>query len=129
MKKNNNVGKMVAIGAGVAALAAAGYFFFGPNGEKNRKKMKGWMIKMKGEVVEKMEMVKDMTEPAYNNIVDSVAASYIKAGQAKEEVVGLAKDLKKHWKAISGMTSGKKKTATKKKAPVKAKKVVKKGKK
>jgi hypothetical protein len=48
--KNSTLGKAVAVGAGVAALAAAGYFFFGPAGEKNRKKMKGWVIKMKGEI-------------------------------------------------------------------------------
>ncbi len=104
-KKTNNVGKAIAIGAGVAALTAAGYFFFGPNGKKHQKKLKGWMIKMKGEVVEKMEAAKEITEPVFHSIVDSVAKSYATGGKAtKAEVEALAKELKKHWKSISGPT-------------------------
>ena len=122
-QKKCNAGKVIAISAGVAALAAAGYFFFGPNGDKNRKKMKGWMIKMKGEIVEKMEAVKEVTEPVYHSIVDSVAKKY--AGSAgKGEIEGLVKELKTHWKSISGTKSKVKKAAKKtvKKATPKKKK-------
>lgn len=100
-KKGGNVGKVIAITAGVAALAAAGYFFLGPDGKKNRKVARGWMIKMKGEVVEKMEKAKDVSEEAYENIVDQVAKTYVSTG-GKAEVEKLAKELKKHWKSISG---------------------------
>jgi len=99
--KKSNVGSIVAIGAGVAALTAAGYFFFGPSGEKNRKKMKGWVIKMKGEIVEKMESVQEVTEPVYNSIVDAVAKKYSSVVD-KVELDSLVKELKKHWKLISG---------------------------
>ncbi len=103
MKKENkksNIGKGIAIGAGLAALAAAGYFFLGPNGKKNRKMTRGWMIKMKGEVVEKLESMKDISEEAYNKTVDAVAKAYTATG-GKEEVAKLAKELKSHWKSIS----------------------------
>lgn len=114
MKKNtNNTGKVMAIGAGVAALAAAGYFFFGQNGPKNRKVTKGWMIKMKGDVVEKIEKVKDVTEDTYHNIVDTVAGAYVSKG-GKEEVDKLAKELKSHWKSISKNGVSKVKKAVKK---------------
>jgi hypothetical protein len=113
MKKNkSNVGKVIAISAGVAALAAAGYFFFGPNGEKNRKKMKGWMIKMKGEIVEKMEKVKHVTEPLYHSIVDSVAKKY-SATVDKKELASIVKELKTHWNSISGKKPTVKKTVKK----------------
>ena len=107
MAKNNNTGKVLAVGAGVAALAAVGYFFFGPNGQKNIKKTKGWMIKFKGDVVDKLENAKEVTEDKYHSIVDSVASVYTKNNKAtKEEVADLVKDLKKHWKAISSNTKG-----------------------
>lgn len=125
-KKGSSAGKMVAVGAGLAALSAAGYFLFGPNGDKNRKKARGWMLKMKGEIVEKMEMAKEMSEPVYHQIVDTVATQYAKTGNAtKEEVAELAKDLKKHWKLIAGQKAKKAKTVVKK-AVKPAKKVAKK---
>lgn len=102
MKTNKNtVGKVVAVSAGVAALAAAGYFFFGPSGEKNRKKMKGWIITMKGEVVDKLEKVQEVTEPVYHTIVDTVAKKYASIVD-KKELDTLVKELKKHWKSIAG---------------------------
>lgn len=61
MKKESqvkNVGKAVAVGAGIAALSAAAYVLFGPEGKKNRKVIRGWAIKMKGEVIEKLENAK-----------------------------------------------------------------------
>jgi hypothetical protein len=132
MKKNNNkessgvsAGAAVAIGAGVLALAAGSYYFFGPEGKKNRGKLKGWMIKMKGEVIEKMESAKDLSEAMYEKIVDSVAAKYAKAGKITEAEIRLFADsLKRQWKGISRSATpkrgGAKKTAAKKAAPKKA---------
>lgn len=117
-KKGMSTGAMIGIGAGVAAAAAASYFFFGPDGKKNRNKLQGWMIKMKGEIVEKMENAKDLTEGAYHAIVDSVASSYQKKGVSPEMVTMLATSLKKQWKGFS--KSGAKKGSAKKSAPKKA---------
>jgi len=113
MKKNtteSNVGKAVSIGAGVAALAAAGYFFLGPKGKKNQKKTRAWMIKMKGDVVERLESVQDVTKETYDTIVDTVGGAYESVAQNKNEVSELAAELKSHWKSISqkAMQKGKK---------------------
>ena len=90
------------IGAGPAGLAAA-YFFLGPKGKKHQKHAKAWAIKMKGDVVEKLESAKDVTEAVYHGIVDSVASEYVKGMKAGHEEIGeLAQNLKKHWKTISG---------------------------
>ncbi len=115
MKKDNkkggmSAGGMVAIGASVAALAAASYYFFGPEGQKHRKTAKGWMLKMKAEVVEKIEGAKEVTQSAYDTIVDTVAKKY-----AQNPEIGMMVDmLKKQWKGISKSSAPKAKSAAKK---------------
>ncbi len=99
--EGTSAGTVAAVGAGVIALAAASYFFFGPEGKKNRHNLKGWMVKMKGEVIEKMEDAKDMSEAAYEKIVDAIAAKYAKAGKVSEAEIRLfAGLLKQQWKGI-----------------------------
>jgi hypothetical protein len=119
-KKGVSTGTVVAIGASVAAAAAISYYFFGPEGKKNRTKLKGWMVKMKGEIIEKMEDAQEMTESAYATIVDNVAAAYQKTGKiGASEVVAFATILKKNWKGIvGGAKKGAKKSSVAKKAPV-----------
>ncbi len=111
---------VIAIGAGIAALAAASYYFFGPNGKKNREQMKGWMIKMKGEIIERLEASKEVTEQLYHQIVDSVGSAYAKSGKiGKAEITAFADALKRQWKDIA-----RSKAATAKKAAKKAAKKV-----
>lgn len=110
----SNFGKVLSIGTGVLALAAASYFFWGPNGKKNQKKTRAWMIKMKADVVEKLESVQDISKEAYENIVDTVGDTYISVAESKEEVAKLARELKSHWKFISGKGAQKKKKVLKK---------------
>ena len=122
-KGGMSAGKVAVIGASVAALAAASYYFFGPEGKKNQKKMKGWMIKIKGEIVDKMEDAQDMTESAYHAIVDAVSSAYQKNSKvAASDVADYVAILKKQWRGISGSL----KKPAKKKVVSKATKVVKK---
>lgn len=112
--KNVSVGGAVGFAAGLAALAAGGYFIFGPQGAKNRKAIKGWTLKAKGEVLEKIEKLKEVTPEVYNKVIDEVTAKYAKVKDVSaEEVVALATDLKKHWKAISRDLAPKKKAVKK----------------
>ncbi len=100
-KKTNKVGKALAIGAGVAVLSAAAYVLFGPEGKNNRKKIKGWAVKMKGEIIEKFEKMKEVTEPMYHKVVDEISQKYSKAkGVSSDEVKEVVADLKKHWKTM-----------------------------
>lgn len=118
--------KTVAVGASIAALAAATYYFFGPEGKKHQRDFKGWMIKMKADIVEKIEDVGEVTEPIYDKIVDGVALAYAKAGKvSEEEVAPYADILKKQWKNI---VSAAKKPSRKKAASGAAKGTAKKGK-
>ncbi len=88
-------------GASVAGIAAA-YFFLGPKGQKNREHTKAWAIRMKGDVVEKLEKTKSVSESVYHEIVDSVAEEYTKGKKAGgKEISALANDLKKHWSSLT----------------------------
>ncbi len=103
-KKTNksNVIKYAVIGASLAGLAATAYFLFGPKGKQNRQHIKAWAVKMKGEVIEKLETAREITEPIYHEIIDSVAKDYKKSKKAsQEEIDAIADDLKKHWKSMS----------------------------
>lgn len=118
-KKNNtknevSAGGVMGVAAGLAALAAGSYFIFGPQGKKNRKAIKGWTLKMKGEVLEKIEKLKEVTPDLYNKVIDDVSAKYAKAKDiSAEELAMLVTDMKKHWKAISNDLAPKKKAAKK----------------
>ena len=94
--------KLAVLGASLAGVAASAYFIFGPKGKKARAQAKAWAIKMKGEVVEKLEAAKEITEPVYLEIIDAVTKEYKKGKRASQpEIDALAADLKKHWKSMS----------------------------
>jgi hypothetical protein len=94
--------------ATVAALSAAAYVMFGPDAKKNRKVIKGWAVKMKGEIIENLEKAKDITEPVYHNIIDKVSSKYAKAKDMnQEELEALVKDVKKHWKTMTAKSKAK----------------------
>ena len=117
--KKNNVGKIVAASAGAIALSAAAYLLFGPEGKKHRKDLKSWMIKMKAEVMEKMEDVQELTGPAYEAIVNEVSEKYKSLKNVSaDDLAKEAQALKKHWKMMA--IELKKKAASKVKPAVKA---------
>lgn len=131
MAKKKKEGHGMALGiATVAAAAAAGYFLYGKDGEKNRKKLKGWVLKAKGEAVEKIEKLKTIDETKYQAIIDQVGKKYFKAKNIdNEDVEMLLSELKKHWKKINKdlePTKKKAASATKKAVHKAAKKVAKK---
>lgn len=98
---NHNVVKVLGIGA-IAAAAAGAYFLYGTKeGAKKRTAIKGWMLKAKGEVLEKLEGLKDVSEENYNTILESVLNKYSSLKNIdKSDVDELVIDLKKHWKNI-----------------------------
>ena len=99
---NSDGVKFVKLGVRLVGLAAAAYFFLGPKGREHRENTKAWAIKMKADVIEKLETAHDISEFAYHEIIDSVAAKHEKSKKASpEEIRELAGNLKKHWKTIS----------------------------
>ncbi len=92
----------VSIGLGLttAALTAAGaYFLYGSKqSSQNRKKVKGWVLKAKGEVLEALEKAEAITEEEYKALVEAASGAY---GTAVKASAGELKDFKKemgeHW--------------------------------
>ncbi len=116
-KKMSTRGK-VAIGAGLAALAAAAagtYFLYGTKqGAKTRKQIKGWSLKAKGEILEKMEKLGEINEKVYNQVVDEVKAGYKKVKNIDaKDIEAFGKEMKMHWKGIKREIEKKTKVAKK----------------
>ncbi len=139
MAKNNSKkdglsgGEKVSIGVALtaAAVAAAGSYFLyaSPNAAKNRKKVKGWTLKAKGEVLEALEKAGKMTAEEYQVLLDGVVAGYEQVKSAsKADVNEFKKEMMSNWQKIAKQAMGVKKTAKKsaKKAASSAKKAVKK---
>ena len=103
MAKKQESGVVMAVGLGaLAALSAGAQFLYGTiDGAKKRVKIKGWMLKAKGEVLEKMEALKHVDEETYNTLLATVMKKYQGLKNIDQaEVETLLTDLKKHWKNI-----------------------------
>lgn len=99
---NKNKG-FVGMGVGLAALAAAGtYFLRHDKGARAKIKVRGWALKMKGEVLEKLENMRRIDRDTYLDIVDKVAARY--AGRdniSAEELKHMTVELRNAWVHIN----------------------------
>jgi len=120
-KAGSSAGAAVAVGAGVAVLGAAAYLLFGPEGKKHRKDLKSWMLKMKGEVMEKMEKAKDLSAEAYAKIIADVEAKYkamknVDAAEVEKEIASLKKNWREMVKNAGGKRGAAKKSAKKARA-------------
>jgi hypothetical protein len=113
--KNDSHGvKLAVLGASIAGAAATAYFFLGPKGKQHQKHAKAWAIKMKGDIVEKLETAREISEPVYHEIIDAVAAKYQKGAKISgQEIKMLADDLKKHWKTLSKAVGSPKRSGAK----------------
>ena len=99
MKRNSRI---IGAGIGLAAVAAAGaYFLYGERGARNRERISGWALKMKGEVLEKVEGMKNLDRDSYAKMVDEVAARYAKLEKVSaSELRRLTAELKNSWAQI-----------------------------
>ena len=103
IKKNDDTKIAVGVGIGMlAALSAGAYYLYGTKeGSKRRTKIRGWVLKAKGEVMEKLENMKEVNEQVYNDIILNVMKKYQGVKNIDPmEVEALVSDLKKHWKNI-----------------------------
>jgi len=80
--------KNMSIGAIASAIAGAYYMYGSPDGVAKRKQLAAWSVKMKGEVLEGIEKLKTVSEPAYKDLVKKVSAKYAKVdkGELKKVV-------------------------------------------
>lgn len=95
--------KVIGTGIGIAALAAiSAYFLTGKNAGKNLEAARGWTLKMKGEILEKIEDLREIKKEDYYKLVDEVAARYERVERVgAEELKHLTKELKGAWEHIN----------------------------
>lgn len=104
-QKELSSAQKVGIGFGLtaAAVTAAGaYFLYGSKqASQNRKKVKGWMLKAKGDVLEALEKAEHITADEYKALVETASGAY---GTVKSATAGEVKDFKKemqqHWEKL-----------------------------
>lgn len=102
-RKKKDAG-LLGVGLASAAIGALGaYFIYGTDkGKTNRSKIKGWMLKAKGEVLDEVEKLKAVDAKQYDRIAKKVLAKYkklksVSAGEFKT----LTTDINKAWKTIA----------------------------
>ncbi len=102
MKKTQK--KALAVGAGLAAVAAAAagvYMFTGKNA-KNRKKVSKWVGDMQKDVVTELNKAGKATKATYSKVVDTVSKNYKGLKNVStEELAMVAAELKNSWDHIS----------------------------
>jgi hypothetical protein len=95
------VGAGLALAGAIAGAALGAYFLYGPEGKKNKRKVQGWMLKAKGEVLEQVEKAKELDKEAYETIVTKVADRYGKLKNVDmREVALLVAELRSHWNKV-----------------------------
>lgn len=94
----------LAVGAGVAAIAAAAagvYMMTGKNA-KNRKKVAKWATDLQEDVILDLNKAGKATKATYNKIIDSAAANYKGLKNVSTaELAAVASELKSSWDNIS----------------------------
>lgn len=95
----------IGVGLTTAAVAAVGaYFLYGSkDAAKNRKKVKSWALKAKGEVLEALENAEKITEAEFKQLVEGVAATYAKGQNlSKRELAEFKSEMSENWKELVG---------------------------
>jgi hypothetical protein len=114
-KKDMSVSQKVGLGVGLtaAAVAAAGAFFLygSKNASANRKKVKSWTLKAKGEVLEALEKAEHISKDEYLALVNTISGAYATLQQASAgEVRDFKKEMTEHWQKIEKSAAVKKLT-------------------
>ncbi len=115
-QKGSSSKAVIGFAAGLVAAAAAGaYFLYGSkNSKKYRSLVIGWMFKAKGEILQEIEKLQDVTKEQYENIVEAIAKKYKDVESIDgDDVNRFVVDLKKQWGAIAKSLSAKKKASKK----------------
>lgn len=121
----------IGVGLTAAAVTAVGaYFLYGSkDAEKNRRKVKSWMLRAKAEVLESLEHAQEMSKEEYEELINTIAAAYADVQDAsKKDIREFKEEMKAHWGNIEKLGKKAPKKAAKKVKAVakKAKKVAKK---
>ncbi len=117
----NEFGLVVSLTA--AAVAAAGfYFLYGKKeSEKNRRLVKSWVFKAKGEILEKLEMLGKISSQEFEDLIDDAVKAYegLK-GVTKTDLNSFKSEMLEHWSLLEKTEKNKKQLKSKKNKPTTA---------
>ena len=106
-KKQTDISNAQKLGIGVgltaAAVAAAGaYFLYGSkSAPKNRRQVRSWALKAKGEVLAALEKADKMTAGEFDNLVSGVMDAYAKVEKvSKAELSDFKKEMGENWSGL-----------------------------
>lgn len=101
--------KNMTIGAIASTIAGAYYLYGSPQGEARRKQVSAWAVKMKGEALDKIEKLKEISEPKYKEIVKTVSEKYknVDKGELKKVVDDMYSTWNKMKKEVSAQVAAK----------------------
>lgn len=110
-KTDNHIAEGIGAGLAIAAIAVSAWLYGTKKGQKTKKKLESWMLKAKGDVLEKIEKMDEVTEDSYKKAVKDVMGKYKKMKKVStKEAEKLEKQLERHWNSLKP-----KKKVTKKK--------------
>lgn len=126
-KKEMSSAQKIGIGFGLTAAAvsaASAFFLYGSKkAPQNRKKVKGWMLKAKGEVLEALEKAESITAEEYKTLVETASGAYSTMKNASNaELKDFKKEMGEHWEKLQKSNALKKIAAPLQKVAPKAKK-------
>jgi hypothetical protein len=100
--RNHDTSPVLAFLAGAAtAVALGGYYLYGKDGPRHRKKVEHWILKAKAEILDRMRQTQDLTEEKYHRIVDEVTGRYASARDVGHERAGrAAESFKRRWQKM-----------------------------
>lgn len=126
-KKEMSNAQKIGIGFGLTAAAvsaASAFFLYGSKkAPQNRKKVKGWMLKAKGEVLEALEKAESITAEEYKTLVETASGAYSTMKNASNaELKDFKKEMGEHWEKLQKSNALKKIATPLQKVAPKAKK-------
>ncbi len=93
----------IGVGLTTAAVAAVGaYFLYGTkDAKKNRKQVKSWALKAKGEVLGALEKADKMTQGEFNDLVSKVLATYATVEKvSKKDLAEFKQEMTENWQGL-----------------------------
>lgn len=97
----SKIGKGAAMGTAVLAAVAGSYYLYSKFDDKQKSKVKSWAFRLRADVLDELENMKDVSQKAYDDAVDVASTKYAKLKNVDtDELKLLAKEMKKHWGGI-----------------------------
>lgn len=99
-EEQKSTNKLAVTGLIVSAVAGVIYLY-GRDGRQRRKRVRGWMLQMKGEIMERLTRLEEVSKDKYKQIIDKVSSQFAQQKRVHQEDIDRIRErLKGHWSDI-----------------------------